>query len=73
MATQSKPEPTSEERLLTEYITEINDLAEEVGTLRSVMQHISLTAQRTDISRRMRLTLIISTAERNYGGYRQKT
>ena len=68
MATQSNPEAD----LLAAYIEEMNDLAEELGTLRSVLQHINLTAKRTDISRRMRITLIINTTERNYGGTKPK-
>jgi hypothetical protein len=68
MATQSNPEAD----LLAAYIAEMNDLAEELGTLRSVLQHINHTAKRTDISRRMRITLIINTTERNYGGTKTK-
>jgi hypothetical protein len=68
MATQSNPEAD----LLAAYIAEMNDLAEELGTLRSVLQHINHTAKRTDISRRMRITLIINTTERNYGGTKPK-
>jgi hypothetical protein len=68
MVTQSNPEAD----LLAAYIEEMNDLAEELGTLRSVLQHINLTAKRTDISRRMRITLIINTTERNYGGTKPK-